>query len=667
MSLFDLIGGTSKFKKGMEAGAKPFEAKFAQFGEAFKRLENYFGSQWNSQKEVADKILNSIEAAERERLYGLYAQTDIKQLKSEYKEILIAALYTLSTESSNEFQQSYIRSVQKYLEIKNPQTSIDFAGIENIDSQIAQKAIFQSCVEYLLLGDDGPAFFKEYGENLFSLFVIKEKDMEQIWDNVLQIYSATGPFGLAEKYGFDPKVIRKQYLLSGEAGNDEKSILEKQVIEKAMLIKSDQEMTIEGKEITLNEDIYCEGKLTLKDCILFYNGDNITGQILLLDDNSALFFNNCTIIGKNNRKRDKTSDEWGAKWLIEHKEGEKVREMLNLPPARAFEEFHPDKRCKGNPKVIVEKCLFLDCYNFDRVDNSIFKDSIIRYSKVPLFDDKSPKENGIHFIKGGEAVLEGCIFEGDETAMVSYSGKPLIESGVRSIKNCTFVNISKLCDITGDSVLQNSKFSNCSNIFNYCYNITDCVFENCNNIVNESARSVLNCQFLNCGKLILKHPSSVSHCAFINIQNPSPEDFKPRITYEWGQMSGSNNSGWGIWIFGGRNTISHCTFDGINHEGFIRHIFDKGMQTFKKFVVYQISDCEFKHCVAGIIDKKDYYYKDRHMDSDVTISISNCTGLEGTGGGQAENPVIRQTTDSGEPIGASIEESDVGVPIYQTA
>jgi len=33
--------------------------------------------------------------------------------------------------------------------------------------------------------------------------------MLEIWDNVLQIYSAIGPLGLAEKYGFVPQVKNK--------------------------------------------------------------------------------------------------------------------------------------------------------------------------------------------------------------------------------------------------------------------------------------------------------------------------------------------------------------------------------------------------------------------------------------------------------------------------
>ena len=62
---------SKKFQKGMEAGARPFEAKFAQHAEALRRLEKNFRKQWKETKDVADKILNQVEENERARIYGL--------------------------------------------------------------------------------------------------------------------------------------------------------------------------------------------------------------------------------------------------------------------------------------------------------------------------------------------------------------------------------------------------------------------------------------------------------------------------------------------------------------------------------------------------------------------------------------------------------------------
>jgi len=245
MGIFDFLGGTNKFKKGMAVGVKPFEAKFAQYAEALNRLEKKFGADWNKTKAVADQILNSIEATERERLYGKYTQVDIGKLNSVYKEFLIAILYTLSSETSNEFQQSYIRSVKKHLGINITPVSInDFSEIEKITDLIVQEAIFQSCVEYLFLYNGDVTFFDKYEESLFSHFSILLKQKLIIWENVLHIYFAVGPLGLAEKYGFVPEVKNKEQFLSGEL-----SILEKLIIEEKLVIPVNGEpKTIEEKK-----------------------------------------------------------------------------------------------------------------------------------------------------------------------------------------------------------------------------------------------------------------------------------------------------------------------------------------------------------------------------------------------------------------------------------
>jgi len=641
MSIFDFFGGTNKFKKGMEAGAKPFEAKFEQHSEALKRLENNFGSLWNSSKEVADKIVDSIEETERERLYGLYTQTDIKQLKSEYKEILIAALYTLNTKSNNELQQCYIRSVQKYLDIKNPQTSIDFAGIENIDSQNAQKAIFQSCVEYLLLGYGSPAFFKEYGENLFSLFIIKEKDKEQIWDNVLQIYSAAGPSGLSEKYGFVPEFKDKSKVLSGQ-----EKLLPEYPIDDILHILPSEETVIENKEILLRDDIKCEGKLVLRNCILRYNGDNIRRQILL-GSGATLVLEQCTIIGKNNEERNQDSNQ---NFFIK---GE-------------------DKYKEESSKVIAEKCVFLNCLNFaDRIE-SIFKQCIIRYTCISIYKPKVKGFGDTKFdisflsynVKSTE--LYGCIIEADENIMDAESYLPWL-SGILKMENCTAKNLrtpfapaSSYDNEPVNSNITNSRFVNCQRVISNskpCI-ITDCVFENCSDVLNLGSRSKVSyCQFVHCGDTIIEAGSgaTIEKCEFYNVKQPDTE----RSKYQ------QNHDGICLTRYSDGNEIllRNCVFDGINYARFISYSNSKKPLFAKNSTNIGVENCVFKHCVAGVIDKKNYDSK----NSETAITIKNCTGLEQTGGGQAENIVIRQTTDSGEPIGTSIEESEVGVPIYQTA
>jgi len=678
MSIFDFLGGTNKFKKGMTAGAKPFEAKFAQHAEALNRLEKKFGADWNKTKAVADQILNSIEATERERLYGLYTQTDIKELKSEYKEILISILYTLSSESGNEFQQSYIRSVQKHLDIKNPQVSIGFSGIGKIDSINAREAIFQSCVEYLFLGNEDATFFEKYGEALFSHFSLDEKQQLVIWENILQIYFAIGPLGLAEKYGFVPEFKDKEKVLSGD-----ESILEQYLIDNLLEIPAGHETVISDREIVLRDDIDCKGKLVFTNCILRYNsnGNNLRRRIRL-DFGAELVLNNCTIIGKNTLPYHKISDI------------NKTSTYFILGIGKSYQN--------NRPKIKAEKCLFLNCSNFAWNVMGSFKDSVIRYTKEFLFQnvyyfnkkeksfslpegstqEEALKENQIYkklysgFISN-ESVseIDSCLFEAEETDIKDTRWLHNWLGHFCLITNCVFKNINGTL-LHSNSLLSEDKpreinksyFLNCNNILlaytdvfnanvfipmrNVPINMSDCVFENCFNVINLSKQSnIKNCQFINCGDTIIDGGYgniTIDRCDFINVKQPSSEKRKG--------IKLNKNKDYGSII------IRNCTFDGINYAGFITYK-DEKKKFFKEQQYIKIENCTFKHCVAGIIDRNNYDSNNKNE----SLDIINCTGLDKGDGGQAENPVIKNETASGEQIGTNIAEADVGVPLYQKA
>jgi hypothetical protein len=109
------------FEEGMEAAAKPYEAKYQQYAEAFDRVKKEFDQNWKEATNVTDEILDDLKRRQNKILFRNNTQVDIKDLADYEKEILVATLYTLSKDYSNEDQKGYIRAVQKYLEIKNPQ------------------------------------------------------------------------------------------------------------------------------------------------------------------------------------------------------------------------------------------------------------------------------------------------------------------------------------------------------------------------------------------------------------------------------------------------------------------------------------------------------------------------------------------------------------------
>jgi len=668
--------GSKKFQKGMEAGANPFAAKFEQYSKALKRLEDNFGGQWKQTKEVADQILNCERDNEKARLYGLYTQIDIKGLKQEYKEFIVAVLYALSPETSNELQQSYIRSVQKYLGIKTPQTSIDFSSLENIEDLAAQKAIFQVCVEYLFLANNNLDFFEQYEKSLFNYFSLRDKVMLEIWENVLQIYTATGPLGLAEKYGFVPKLSNGK----GDAGAPTPIDLEDETIESDIHILAGEGRKYQAKNIKLNADIHCDGELAFENCVIAYNGDDIRGHILM-GENTSLTMSHCTFVGMNNEKHTELYDSY----LIE-----------------------------GNhSKLFIEDCLLLNCLNFAKDTETQLTNSIVRYEKLPL---QNQNRHLFDCEYNSDSKASGCLFESLETeddmaallylnynystfydeeeeTLIKYFKLNTLEevekmllkrfklddwdeykkrynftsvggnhlfNHIKKFSRCTFKNIA-YCMHSFESVTC-CQFVNCIKIMDAFisdnFDVSNCSFANCVDLINCNGRhlNLTNCQFLDCsGKIIHSDVGgriNILSCQFYRIND------------------GKIETGYFCPDLGGRSTISQCLFDGIfvRYTDFISAEVSKDMG-----IRVTIEDCDFKHCITQhpdlkIIEREPTYttFWASKKKRATTIEVRNCRGLENVNKEDElkEEITLKQETATGQPIGARLDEAMVGVPGY---
>ena len=113
-------------------------------------------------KEMEDAMrayeqLGKKQEAAKAALYNLCTPKDIKDLGDSERRMLLAILYQLAENEGawglTDYQKKYIRSVQRYLEITNPQTSIELSVVENVDSLDDQKAILQSVLEFFYLQD----------------------------------------------------------------------------------------------------------------------------------------------------------------------------------------------------------------------------------------------------------------------------------------------------------------------------------------------------------------------------------------------------------------------------------------------------------------------------------------------------------------------------------
>ena len=112
-------------------------------------------------------------------------------------------LYQLSADEDevSEEQQNYVRAVQQYLKIYNPQTEIDLSAVENIEDISAQKAVLQSVLEFFHLGTH-PEELTEEQEEFPDYFLVNRRTRREIDGFINAIVEVVGIKGLSEKYGF---------------------------------------------------------------------------------------------------------------------------------------------------------------------------------------------------------------------------------------------------------------------------------------------------------------------------------------------------------------------------------------------------------------------------------------------------------------------------------
>lgn len=193
------------FQKGMEAGARPFEEKFAKQSEEFKKTSDSINKKLDGLNRVTDVIISELNGMQKKELYDLNTVVDIGKLGGDEKELLMAVLYTLAnmTDYVTEGQQAFIRSVKSYLGIKEVQTNVDLSCIENIESINDQKAILQTVMEFLFIENQNHDYMDEYSD-VMEYFSVNNKTIKQIQNCINQIFNATGIQGLIEMYGYVP-------------------------------------------------------------------------------------------------------------------------------------------------------------------------------------------------------------------------------------------------------------------------------------------------------------------------------------------------------------------------------------------------------------------------------------------------------------------------------
>lgn len=193
------------YKKGMADAMEAYEA----FGEKQENAIRHVGQEVEKTAQKVDKlggkigeIADYITDKEKAELYRLNTPVDIADLEDAEKRILLAVLYQLSADADEvtEEQQNYLRAVQQYLKIYNPQTEIDLSAVENIEDISAQKAVLQAVLEFFRLGA-APEELTEGQEDFLDYFQVNRRTRREIDGFIDAIVEAVGIKGLAEKYG----------------------------------------------------------------------------------------------------------------------------------------------------------------------------------------------------------------------------------------------------------------------------------------------------------------------------------------------------------------------------------------------------------------------------------------------------------------------------------
>ena len=179
-------------------------------------------------------------------------------MEQQEREFLVGVLFCLTMHRlPTEEQKAYIRSVKKYLNIKEPPFGVDLMAVENIEDLSAQKAIFQDVIEFLVL-QEGDSFDEtDLQSEFLDAFNINKKTKENIIERTKLFYWAVGPEGLAEKYGYVPEMeaSSSKEETEGHTQSRNKIVLDASKLEEIVITSTLQ--IAEGENCNFQDKVIC--------------------------------------------------------------------------------------------------------------------------------------------------------------------------------------------------------------------------------------------------------------------------------------------------------------------------------------------------------------------------------------------------------------------------
>lgn len=208
-----MFGNRKMYKRGLADAMQAYEGFSEKQQMALEKLRQDVANGGAKLEEALTGLgddLNGIyqylNDREKAALYRLESSMDLKDLDAPEQQLLLAVLYQLANDEGDKLtdsQRAFIRSIQRYVGVTNPQTSADLSVVGDIDSLDVQKAFFRTTLEFFYLQDGEE--ISEQQEDFLSNFSVNKKQAGIIENSVSRLYNIMGAEGLAEKYGFAPE------------------------------------------------------------------------------------------------------------------------------------------------------------------------------------------------------------------------------------------------------------------------------------------------------------------------------------------------------------------------------------------------------------------------------------------------------------------------------
>ena len=474
-----------KLRQDVESGGKRLEDALTGLGDEINGIYQYLNSR------------------EKAALYRLETSLDLKDLEEPEQQLLLAILYQLADDEGNKVtdnQRTFIRSIQRYMGITNPQTSADLTAVGDIDSLDVQKTFLRVALEFFYL-QEGEEITEDQ-EDFLGNFSVNKKQAGIIENSVSRLYNAVGAEGIAEKYGFTEEPE------DAPDAEDEETTecygLTSPVSKEYIFDDSNRDILVGAERIFENmrvifpKQLHIDGKAIFKNCEIVFDFD---GKIAIFqrESGSVSEFRNCEFIIKTRPQvacisimgkcliRDSIISGQTYQYGMRNDQY-KNDDGTAITYNSSF--FDVDGYSDGHASLTMEHCLVENCTGtFINADGNVWGDN----HKVTLLNCQVTGHTGNFLLaqypyRGSDTgvVIKDCTFKDCRPLKTKEDIGSMSFTDQINFDN-TYPGHDCLLATTGESFtlenshflsVQENQFEACSTVFGDAYiHIVNCVFE----------------------------------------------------------------------------------------------------------------------------------------------------------------------------------------------